>query len=378
VLTLENPRGQFDAVVFGELAKGKWMAGSDSHRRTHRQQNGWPAESADPKTTVQIAIAYKGKQVSIYRNGEPYASYTMAKPPPAVFSDRSVVVMGLRHVAAEQKSGPIFLGSIDDARIYNTALTAKQIASLKPNKLAGPKPLAWWSFEDGKAEDQMKTFPAGRLVGKARIAGGKLHLSGGHLLVAAAKKPVRTGPEKVIFHDGFDAKPAGGWTWLRENAKTWRVRESALEIHVEPGVAHNVRNALLRPAPDCTSGTFAFEVTVTNATRPTRQYEQAGITWYRGGRPVFKLVKELIGGKLYIIPGKKPMSSKTVQLRLVVAGNNWTAQYRPDGKGEFLTAAKGKLRGAGKDQVSIQCYNGPPDAEHWIRFDDFRILRLGD
>ena len=45
---------------------------------------------------------------------------------------------------------------------------------------------------------------------------------------------------------------------------------------------------------------------------------------------------------------------------------------------EFQTAATGKLPEPKNDQVSIQCYHGPPDAEHWMRFDDFRILRLAD
>ena len=38
----------------------------------------------------------------------------------------------------------------------------------------------------------------------------------------------------------------------------------------------------------------------------------------------------------------------------------------------------GKLPGPGDDRVSIQCYNGPPDAEHWIRFDDFRVVELAE
>ncbi len=183
---------------------------------------------------------------------------------------------------------------------------------------------------------------------------------------------------KVIFEDRFDSKPAAGWTWLRENAGAWRVREKALEIRVEPGVAPTVKNALVRPAPDRRKGKFAVEVTVTNLTHPTQQWEQAGITWYIDGKPVFKLVKELIDGGLYIIPGKVPMDSKSVQLRLVVTGDSVTAQFRPDGKGEFKTAASGKLPAPGKDEVSIQCYNGPANAEHWIRFDDFRIIELAE
>ena len=198
------------------------------------------------------------------------------------------------------------------------------------------------------------------------------------ILRGGQKAPGPAAAGGAIFADSFDGKPAGGWSWLREAPKAWRIRENALEIMVQPGVANTVKNALLRDAPDRRKGKFAIDVTVTNTTAPTVQYEQAGITWYCNGKPVFKLVKELIGGKIYIIPGKKPMPAKTVQLRLIVTADSWIAQYRPDGKGEFLTAAKGKLPAPGKDQVSIQCYNGPPDAEHWIRFDDFRIQKLGD
>ena len=181
---------------------------------------------------------------------------------------------------------------------------------------------------------------------------------------------------QVIFEDGFKGELGQGWTWLREHPEAWRIKDDALEIHVEPGVANTVKNALLRTAPDRSRGKFAIEVTVANTVRPTRQYEQAGITWYHGGKPVFKLVKELINGETWIIPGKKPMPGEAVQLRLIVSADRWIAQYRPDGKGEFLVAAEGKLPAPGEDQVSIQCYNGPPDAEHWIRFDDFRILQM--
>ena len=68
---------------------------------------------------------------------------------------------------------------------------------------------------------------------------------------------------------------------------------------------------------------------------------------------------------------------KTVQLRLVVKGAEWTAQFREDLKREYQTAATGKLPPPGDDKISIQCYDGPANAEHWIRFDDFRIVELG-
>ena len=187
---------------------------------------------------------------------------------------------------------------------------------------------------------------------------------------------MNTSCEQLVFEDNFDDAPDPGWSWLREHSSHWRTQNGGLEIRVEPGKADSVRNALVRPAPDRNEGRFAIEVTVTNHTGPTELYEQAGITWYNGGEPVFKEVKELIDGDLYIIPGQVAMSAKSVRLRLLVSMDSWEAQYCPEGETEFQTAATGKLPPPGDDQVSIQCYNGPPDEEHWIRFESFCIKRM--
>jgi hypothetical protein len=204
-----------------------------------------------------------------------------------------------------------------------------------------------------------------------------------HLLLILLALLITTGPvaaaePAVLFEDTFDAALGDGWTWLRENPDAWRIEDGALEIRVEPGKAGNVKNALLRNSPDRATTRFAVEVTVTFTTPPTQQYEQGGITWYHAQKPVFKLVHEQIDDAQWIIPGRKPAPSKTVQLRLVVDGTAWTAQYREDARGDFQTAGSGKLPPPGDDQISIQCYNGPPDAEHWIRFDNFRIVELGE
>lgn len=181
---------------------------------------------------------------------------------------------------------------------------------------------------------------------------------------------------EVLFHDTFDGRLGEGWTWLREMPQSWRLRDSALEIRFQPGDANTVRNALVRKAPDRREGKYVFEVTLDDRSAQTQQFEQSGITWYSNGKPVFKLVKELVDGQLMIIPGRKPMTNAVVRLQLVVDGDAWTARFRPGSTGEFQTADQGKLPPPGDDQVSLQCYHGPPNAEHWVRFDDFRILKL--
>ena len=111
-------------MVFGELEPGPVDGRQRGLPPDARDQADWPAETADPGTLVQIAIAYQGKEVAIYRDGKPYARYTMASEP-AAFTSESVVLMGLRHL--EILGGPTFRGEIEDARIYPEALDAETL-----------------------------------------------------------------------------------------------------------------------------------------------------------------------------------------------------------------------------------------------------------
>lgn len=201
VLTLEQ-QNRFDAIVFGELAPARWMAGSDGFRRTQRSQDHCPAETAGPETTVQIAILYRGNTVTVLRDGRPYAAHTVESP--QTFTGPLLVLIGKRHVAA----GPpaFFAGAVRDARVYDLALTPEQTAALRPGVLSDPPPYAWWCFADGETRDRMGRFPAVTLKPGARVENGELILDGrGGVLVAAQsgapdQDPLLRGPvpEEVI------------------------------------------------------------------------------------------------------------------------------------------------------------------------------------
>ncbi len=187
VLTLEKSGGTFDAIVFGEIAPAKWMAGSNGFARTKTEQDDFAAETADSKSSVSIAIVYQGPQITLYRNGSKYAEYTAQGA--ERFGSDSLVLMGLRHMGAN-RDHCAFTGTIDDARLYGVALDAEQIAALKPNQPSEPQPLAWWDFEEGRARDRMELFATTTLVGNARIADGRLHLDSGiAYLMATATAP---------------------------------------------------------------------------------------------------------------------------------------------------------------------------------------------
>ena len=173
----------FDGIIFAERAAGKWMAGSDGFRRMGGNPNAFPPETADKKTLVQMAIVYKGGQISIYRDGKEYASYKTQNID-LLSNKNNIAVFGLRHIGGSGGIG----GSIEDARIYSKALSADEIKSLAPNKASSIKPYAWWDFQGDKIVDRAGRYPHSKMSGGAKLAGGKLVLGKTALLVCAATK----------------------------------------------------------------------------------------------------------------------------------------------------------------------------------------------
>jgi len=179
ILTLQNGE-RFDGIVYGEKNPYKWMAGSELFNRTELNQTLYPIELNTANELIQMAIVYHSDQVIIYRDGKPFTRYNV-KNIDLLSANSQTVVFGKRHIGS---NGGID-GNIEDARIYDTALTEAQIKSLTPNQILDtePKPYAWWSFQSEKIEDKMGRFNYAYLSGKAHIANGKLHLSQGDELV---------------------------------------------------------------------------------------------------------------------------------------------------------------------------------------------------
>ena len=184
--------------------------------------------------------------------------------------------------------------------------------------------------------------------------------------------------ERVIFEDSFHKKLQDGWTWLREVPDNWRITDDALEIKMESLSGDEVRNILFRKPPKKDAGPFDVAVEV-KALRPyTNQYQQAGLYWMQGDKFKLKFVLERIDGELYVFPGKKPMRTEHVVLRLRIDGTKVVGEYQPNAKGEFLPAFEEQLpeRNDETDRIALQCWNGPADAETWIRFQKFTIKKV--
>ncbi|WP_165251957.1 LamG-like jellyroll fold domain-containing protein [Paludisphaera soli] len=214
-LSIQAPGEEFDAIVYGEIAPRRWMAGSDRLARSQADQAANPEESAGPDTLVQVAIAYRGRRVAIYRDGLLTAAYEVAEP--RGFDAASVVLMGPRHLSAPADQS--FRGAIEEARLYDVALDGPTIAALRPGDPGLTPPFAHWTFEGDRADDLMGRFAFAELRGGARIADGKLWLEKpGDGLEARRTRPYREPAQDFLRYRPRTGKVGDtiGFAWRGE------------------------------------------------------------------------------------------------------------------------------------------------------------------
>lgn len=129
VITVETGDGRvFDSIVYAEGAPRRWIAGSEFGVRSRNA--GGPAERAKPGDLVHLAIVYRADQsIAVFRNGVPYGA------PYVVHGDggkirgfeagNARVLLGMRHSGG---GNPFFHGAIEEARLYDRALSAVEMA----------------------------------------------------------------------------------------------------------------------------------------------------------------------------------------------------------------------------------------------------------
>jgi regulation of enolase protein 1 (concanavalin A-like superfamily) len=195
---------------------------------------------------------------------------------------------------------------------------------------------------------------------------------------------------QLLFSDDFNSKLGEGWSWVREHREAWRLRGGALEVRLEPGNmwggANNARNVLVRAAPD--SAADEIEAAVTFENKPTNQYEQVDLVWYYDDSNMVKIGQELVDGKLCVVMGREendrcrtiviaPLNTTTVRVRFRVKGDKIHGEFLPGDSKEWQEAGKCTLPApAGKPaKLSIQCYQGAPDTEHWARITEFKVVK---
>ena len=213
VLTVQDG-DRFDGIVFAELASARWMAGSNSFQRTKRNQQDYAEERADGATLVQLALVYRGDLILLYRNGALYAAH-QAKNIDLLSSKNNITVFGLRHVGGNGAFG----GSIEDARIYDRALTVDEVKSLTPNRASSIQPYAWWDFAGKKVVDRTGRYGHSRVGGGAKLADGKLVLGQNAVVVAGQSQATVSSVEMPYTGPYVPETPA----WPENPPDNWAI-----------------------------------------------------------------------------------------------------------------------------------------------------------
>jgi hypothetical protein len=197
--------------------------------------------------------------------------------------------------------------------------------------------------------------------------------------------------EKVLFEENFTDAPGEGWSWLREIPDHWKVDKERKELLIRPVWSEgNLKNLLLRPAPEVKERAVAVEVHVDHVT--SGDYEYSGLIWYFDDQNFVAIRKGPHGedGDILSLVRRKagkgdgpPSAPKNVvynapavDLRLVVAGAKVAGWYRASSTDEWQSLGEQELPTSGAAKVGFRTGNGDGPKPSWARFSKFRILQL--
>jgi hypothetical protein len=119
-------------------------------------------------TWYYLAGTYDGEDLKAYTNGQLITTNSDPSGPPA--GDTNTLKLG-RHASAAQ----FFNGTVDDARVYNRALSQKEILSAMNNYSIDP--VGWWKLDETAgtvAADSSENANDGTLLGDPQWVDGKI------------------------------------------------------------------------------------------------------------------------------------------------------------------------------------------------------------
>jgi hypothetical protein len=226
----------FDSIVFAEREPRRWMAGSDHSKRT--ESVGAAAEDAPAGTFVHLAIVYRADhRITVYRNGAPLGrSYTKGELK-TFEAGAARVLLGLRHSGA--KNG-FLAGEIEEARLYDRALSAEEVAASFRHGTSASRPVALTAAQEKQRAALVRQLDERRAAAKSARS-----QSWGDALRDAATN------EANPFH-----------LWARctadattDFAATWRALAEKLRAQLEDARSFNREN--FRPLWDLASADYA-------------------------------------------------------------------------------------------------------------------------
>ena len=195
--------------------------------------------------------------------------------------------------------------------------------------------------------------------------------------------------QEALFEDKFAGKLVDGWTWVREDAASWKVDVGALKMKSLPGSIwykkNDAKNLLVRrlPTPGTEAAPVSIEVTVDSA--PETNAEQCGLFLYYDDANYIKLVREcnkkvpgmVLAREQKGIPESLPVKDEAkgpITLKLVWSGAKVVGSYKA--AADWVTLGEYELPTSEAElKVGLGAHGAPADADRWATFTSFRIAK---
>ncbi|MFN0195788.1 MAG: hypothetical protein ACKVT0_03535 [Planctomycetaceae bacterium] len=202
--------------------------------------------------------------------------------------------------------------------------------------------------------------------------------------------------QEVLFEDAFDGTLSPKWSVVGLKEDDYRIKNGCLEMRVQPGNATKDTPMLIVLLPFETSETVTASVDLTLIDRFTEPSESAGLFLTDEDSREFGAEKMNLNGHLVFSPGDVEFIGKEGtegdpqqyalkfwlanddfgSLRIIVRGNYGFFQVGPSTEGNYLNFFHSAIRPKEpKRGFCLSASGGPSDKDHWVRFDNFRVVR---
>ena len=205
--------------------------------------------------------------------------------------------------------------------------------------------------------------------------------------------------DEVLFADDFDEGLSPKWSIVGLKKEDYRIKNGALEMRVQPGKQNDAMLRVILPFDTSESVTASVEVT---PVEPFSELgETAGLYLLDEDRPEFHAEKTIVDGQFkYFVfsppelvfvgkPGTEdngsradyaakfwPANANFGPLRIIIGGHHCYFQVGPSNDGKYHTIFERALnRDSTRRGFALSAFGGPKDKEHWVRFDNFRVVR---
>lgn len=205
--------------------------------------------------------------------------------------------------------------------------------------------------------------------------------------------------EEVLFEDTFDGQLSPEWKTVGLSEDDYRIRDGALELRVHPGKMTRSTPMLMVTIPFHATENVRASVELTLIDPFTELGESAGLYLTGEDHREFGATKKNINGHLVFSPGEVqfigqpgtegdpqqyalkfwPAQDAFGLLSIIVSDGYAYFRVGPSASGEYLNFFNSAVRpDEPKRGFCLSASGAPSQGEHWVRFDNFRVVRIGD